>query len=127
MVWIIENGARLPNPRIDISEEVGNWRDHGCLGLALDPAFLSNGRRALWSRNAQRNNDLNCTGASNDRAPLLLQIGGTIPTAMFSGYIGNDLNLDGFTKYAGGRNQRVLILLNIGGATPTMTRSEQLP
>ena len=44
MVWIIENGVRLPNPLIDISEEVGNWRDHGCLGFALDPAFLSNGR-----------------------------------------------------------------------------------
>ncbi len=44
MVWIVENGVRLPNPLIDISAEVGNWRDHGCLGFALDPAFLSNGR-----------------------------------------------------------------------------------
>jgi PKD repeat protein/glucose/arabinose dehydrogenase len=44
MVWIVENGVRLPNPLIDISAEVGNWRDHGCLGFALDPAFLTNGR-----------------------------------------------------------------------------------
>lgn len=44
MVWIIENGVRLPDPLIDISPEVGNWRDHGCLGFALDPEFLSNGR-----------------------------------------------------------------------------------
>lgn len=29
-VWIVENGVRLPSPLIDISEEVGNWRDHGC-------------------------------------------------------------------------------------------------
>lgn len=43
-VWIIENGVRLAQPLIDISEEVGNWRDHGCLGFALDPNFLSNGR-----------------------------------------------------------------------------------
>ncbi|MBZ0205595.1 MAG: PQQ-dependent sugar dehydrogenase [Flavobacteriales bacterium] len=42
-VWIVENGVRLPNPLIDISEEVGNWRDHGCLGFTLDPDFLSNG------------------------------------------------------------------------------------
>ncbi len=42
-VWIVENGVRLPSPLIDISEEVGNWRDHGCLGFALDPNFLSNG------------------------------------------------------------------------------------
>lgn len=43
-VWIVLNGVRLPNPLIDISEEVGNWRDHGFLGFALDPDFLSNGR-----------------------------------------------------------------------------------
>lgn len=42
-VYIVENGVRLPNALIDISEEVGNWRDHGCLGFALDPNFLTNG------------------------------------------------------------------------------------
>ncbi len=42
-VWIVENGVRLPNALIDISDEVGNWRDHGCLGFALDPNFLVNG------------------------------------------------------------------------------------
>lgn len=42
-VWIVENGVRLPSPLVDISEEVGNWRDHGMLGFALDPNFLSNG------------------------------------------------------------------------------------
>ncbi|MBL7985970.1 MAG: PQQ-dependent sugar dehydrogenase, partial [Flavobacteriales bacterium] len=44
IVWIVENGVRRAQPLIDISQEVGNWRDHGCLGFALDPAFLSNGR-----------------------------------------------------------------------------------
>ncbi len=43
-VWIVQNGVRLATPLIDISEEVGNWRDHGCLGFALDPNFLTNGR-----------------------------------------------------------------------------------
>ncbi|HEX2617859.1 MAG TPA: PKD domain-containing protein, partial [Flavobacteriales bacterium] len=43
-VWIVENGVRLATPLIDISPEVGNWRDHGCLGFALDPQFLTNGR-----------------------------------------------------------------------------------
>ncbi|WP_168194028.1 PA14 domain-containing protein [Pontibacter sp. SGAir0037] len=42
-VWIVENGQRLPNPLIDISEEVGDWKDHGMLGFALDPNFDSNG------------------------------------------------------------------------------------
>jgi len=43
-VWIVDNGVRLPAPLIDLSEEVGDWRDHGCLGFALDPNFLTNGR-----------------------------------------------------------------------------------
>lgn len=43
-VWIVENGVKRPNPLIDISEEVGNWRDFGCLGFTLDPNFLTNGR-----------------------------------------------------------------------------------
>lgn len=42
-VWIVENGQKLPVPLIDISEEVGNWVDHGLLGFALDPNFDSNG------------------------------------------------------------------------------------
>ena len=33
---------------IDISEEVGNWRDYGLLGFALDPGFLTNGRFYLF-------------------------------------------------------------------------------
>ncbi|MCX2741157.1 PQQ-dependent sugar dehydrogenase [Pontibacter anaerobius] len=41
-VWILEDGERLPEPLIDISEEVGNWGDHGLLGFALDPNFESN-------------------------------------------------------------------------------------
>ena len=42
-VYIVENGVKNPTPMLDISEEVGNWRDFGLLGLALDPNFLSNG------------------------------------------------------------------------------------
>jgi PKD repeat protein len=43
-VWIVDtNGVILPAPLIDISEEVGNWRDHGLNGFALDPGFSGNG------------------------------------------------------------------------------------
>lgn len=43
-VWIIEsNGVRLSQPLIDLSEEVGGWRDFGMLGFALDPHFEHNG------------------------------------------------------------------------------------
>lgn len=43
-VWIVDGGVRLPNPLLNIEQEVGNWGDHGMLGFALDPNFLSNGR-----------------------------------------------------------------------------------
>ena len=42
-VWIVENGVRLPQPFIDISDEVGGWRDYGMLGFALHPNFAANG------------------------------------------------------------------------------------
>lgn len=44
LVYIVDaEGNKLPNPLLDISEEVGNWRDHGLLGFALDPNFSTNG------------------------------------------------------------------------------------
>lgn len=43
-VWIVENGIKQSPPLIDISEEVGGWRDHGLLGFALDPNFRQNGQ-----------------------------------------------------------------------------------
>lgn len=42
-VWIVENGVKSANPLINIQEEVGNWRDFGLVGFALDPDFLTNG------------------------------------------------------------------------------------
>ena len=42
-VYTVEDGIKNPIPLIDISEEVGGWRDFGLLGFALDPNFLSNG------------------------------------------------------------------------------------
>jgi cysteine-rich repeat protein len=37
------DGTRRPTPLIDIQEEVGDWRDHGLLGVAFHPNFASNG------------------------------------------------------------------------------------
>lgn len=43
-IWVVDsNGSSYTTPLLDISEEVGNWRDHGLLGFTLDPNFLSNG------------------------------------------------------------------------------------
>jgi glucose/arabinose dehydrogenase len=42
-VWIVEDDVKQAQPLIDISEEVGGWRDHGLLGFALHPNFRQNG------------------------------------------------------------------------------------
>jgi len=42
-VWMVENDTKPNAPLLDISEEVGDWRDHGLLGFALDPNFEANG------------------------------------------------------------------------------------
>ncbi|HMT27982.1 MAG TPA: hypothetical protein PKD91_01755, partial [Bacteroidia bacterium] len=37
-VWVVDtNGTKGPTPLLDISDEVGAWRDHGLNGFALDP------------------------------------------------------------------------------------------
>lgn len=49
VVHIVDtNDTKLQAPLIDISEEVADWHDHGLLGFALDPNFLSNGYFYLW-------------------------------------------------------------------------------
>ncbi len=44
LAWMVgPDGIASTEPLIDLSEEVGAWRDHGLLGLAIDPAFAENG------------------------------------------------------------------------------------
>ena len=55
-IWEIEglvhvldtNGQLLPQPLIDIREEVSNWNDHGLNYFCLDRDFLTNGRVYLF-------------------------------------------------------------------------------
>ncbi len=42
-IWNVENGVKAAQPLLDIREEVGDWRDYGLLGFAIDPDFYSNG------------------------------------------------------------------------------------
>jgi Glucose / Sorbosone dehydrogenase len=51
-IWIVENGVKTSTSFLDISPEVGGWRDFGLLGFCLHPDFYTNGYRALvdsWS------------------------------------------------------------------------------
>ncbi len=43
-IWHVDaNGVKSAQPILDISDEVGGWRDYGLLGVALHPNFLNNG------------------------------------------------------------------------------------
>ena len=90
-------------------------------------AKVLEGRSVLWSGNAVADGWLAYTGANNDRDPILVAVGGTVPTNTVPGYVGEDVNLDGVVKYTGEQNDRDRILENIGGAIPTEMRTEQLP
>ncbi|MEZ4886641.1 MAG: PQQ-dependent sugar dehydrogenase [Chitinophagales bacterium] len=47
-VYVFNNSGNIISTLIDIGEEVGNWRDHGMNGFALDPNFLTNGYFYLY-------------------------------------------------------------------------------
>jgi hypothetical protein len=103
------------------------------LTTAATAAYGSQARKAvgsvqvLWAGDATRNGVLAYTGTANDRDPILLAIGGSVPTGTLAGYRIEDTNLDGVVKYSGAANDRDVILQNIGGTLPTATRVQQLP
>jgi len=86
-----------------------------------------NGVQVMWTGNTRPDAILRYTGSNNDRDPILVAVGGSVPTATLAGYRIEDTNLDGLVKYAGSANDRDMVLVNIGGAIPTSTRTQQLP
>lgn len=83
--------------------------------------------RALWAGDVSRNGTVSYTGSSNDRDPVLVAVGSTVPTATVSGYRIEDVNLDGIVKYVGSSNDRDHILTTVGGTVPTAVRVAQVP
>jgi hypothetical protein len=81
----------------------------------------------LWAGDTARDGAVRYAGANNDRDPILVSIGGTIPTSVVGGYLMTDVDLDGFVKYAGAGNDRDKVLVTIGGLLPTAQRAAQLP
>jgi hypothetical protein len=85
------------------------------------------GLRMLWSGNVIRDNSVRYSGSGNDRDPILVAIGGLVPTAVVSNvYAPEDVRMDGNIKYAGSDNDRDRILQNLDGF-PIGQRFQQLP
>jgi hypothetical protein len=83
--------------------------------------------RVLWAGDDTFNDQVKYTGAGNDRDPILVRIGGTVPTNTVNGYYTEDVNMDGVVKYTGSDNDRDRVLLTIGGSVPTAVRNAQMP
>jgi glucose/arabinose dehydrogenase len=47
-VWTVTGGVKSATPFLDLSQEVGAWRDLGLLGFALHPNFVNNGYVYLY-------------------------------------------------------------------------------
>lgn len=82
---------------------------------------------ALWAGDTSFDGNIKYTGANNDRDPVLLRVGGNVPTASVGGYHPEDVNMDGLVRYTGANNDRDPILMNVGGSVPTAIRNQQLP
>ena len=82
----------------------------------------------LWEGDVTGNGTIKYTGAGNDRDPILVAVGGNMPTNTISGqYARTDVNMDGTIKYTGLSNDRDPILQSIGGTNPTATRVSVAP
>ncbi len=84
-------------------------------------------RNAMFAGDVTRSSSLQYVGSGNDRDPILVRVGGVLPTASTAGYHLEDVNLDGVVLYTGSNNDRDPILVNIGGTVPTASRNAQLP
>ncbi len=83
-------------------------------------------KRLMWCGDVNGNGTVKYTGNNNDRDPILVRIGGVMPTAVYNGYAPEDVNLDGMVKYTGVSNDRDM-LLQVIGANSTAVRQAQLP
>ncbi|MEO8066645.1 MAG: hypothetical protein ABI599_03020 [Flavobacteriales bacterium] len=92
-----------------------------------DAQVQRDGRHLLWQGDVNGDATVKYTGTDNDRDPVLLAIGGNVPTNTTTGYLPTDVNLDGTVKYTGARNDRDPILITIGGTVPTVVRTQPLP
>ena len=97
-----------------------------CFAEAMHGDSLISDNRQLWSGDVTFDHQVKYAGIGNDRDPILMAIGGVVPTNIMDDVYDNaDVNMDGTIKYSGGDNDRDPILVNIGGSVPTAVRDQQ--
>lgn len=96
-------------------------------GHVPDAQAVVAGSYVLWPGDVSGNEEVKYVGADNDRDPILLGVGGSVPTNTATGYLPTDVNMDGVVKYVGANNDRDPILVVIGGSVPTAVRTQTTP
>ncbi len=85
-------------------------------------------KMTMWCGEVTSDGTVRYVGVNNDRDPILVAIGGNVPTnTVANTYVGADVNMDGLVKYVGANNDRDPILQTVGGSVPTASRVQQLP
>ncbi len=80
----------------------------------------------MWGGNANGNNNCRYSGAANDRASILLDLGSNEVNTIL-GYYKSDLNLNGNVKYSGASNDRAFLLSSVLGNSELTVRNGQIP
>jgi hypothetical protein len=82
--------------------------------------------KLMWAGNANSNTNCRYSGAGNDRAIILTDLGNS-ETAVLSGYYRADLNMNGQLRYSGAGNDRAFLLSNVLGSSELASKTEQRP
>lgn len=109
----------LPQP-IDLSASAAAFNGNGATRMV-------NGVQTLWSGDLNGDGQVQYIGAGNDRDPILVRVGSTLPNNTVNGYFSEDTDLSGTVRYLGSGNDRDPILVNVGGTTPNNVRVQQVP
>lgn len=121
-------GVMTDDPvRVSIATRSYDFTDGSTPVYGTEATKLVDDVQVLWAGNCLNDATLRYTGQGNDRDPILVAIGGTVPTSTTAGYLPTDVNMDGHVRYVGFGNDRDPILQNVGGTVPTAIRPQQLP
>jgi glucose/arabinose dehydrogenase len=75
MVWLYREGDPQPTLFLDIQDRVNNFHDRGLLGIAVDPAFSTNGY--IYLAYTYENDAANLTGPKTGRVARYTAVGDT--------------------------------------------------
>jgi uncharacterized protein (TIGR02145 family) len=95
---------------------------------ALQPLNADSTLWGLWPGDVSFDGTVRYVGQDNDRDPILVNIGGNVPTEVtHDQYTNPDVNLDSRVQYVGQGNDRDPVLVAIGGNVPTDEREDYIP